>query len=60
MTFDTVKAERLQLRYNEAVANNEEQFVFEGHELLTAYAKYLLQFLQMEGLLSNEASTVLH
>lgn len=60
MTFDKVKAERLQLRYNEAVANNEEQFVFEGHDLLTAYAKYLVEFLQAEGVLSNEDATVLH
>lgn len=47
VTFTPEKTRRLQKRYNLAVANGEEKFTFEGDEYLTAYAKYLLQYLKM-------------
>ena len=31
--------------YEEALAQNKESFSFQGHTLLTAYAKYVLQYL---------------
>ena len=36
---------RLKKRYEQAVAAGEETFVFDGHELLTNYAKYLLEYM---------------
>lgn len=35
-------------RYEEAVANKEEQFVYEGGEFLTVYAKYVVQYLETQ------------
>jgi len=32
--------------YEKAVANGDEQFVWEGQDVLTAYAKYLLQYIE--------------
>ena len=45
MQMTRTRYEALVKRYDQAVANKEEQFTFEGHELLTAYAKYLLMYL---------------
>lgn len=36
---------RLKARYKQAVDAGETAFTFDGHELLTAYAKYLLEYL---------------
>lgn len=36
----------LKKAYNKAVEHSEEQFTFNGNELLTAYAKYLIQYLE--------------
>jgi len=43
--FNRKMYNKLQKRYDTAVADNEEQFVFEGFEFLTNYAKYMLEFL---------------
>jgi hypothetical protein len=48
MTFNREKLDALIIRHKEAVQNNEDAFNFEGHKLLTNYAKYLIQYLQME------------
>jgi len=48
--FTPDKARRLQKRYDEAVKKGEEKFTFEGHEMLTRYAKYVLQYIEMRGL----------
>jgi len=37
--------DRFQVAYDEAVEADVDQFVFEGHELVTEYAKYLLEYL---------------
>jgi hypothetical protein len=46
ITFTDGKISELRLKYNEAVQNGEKQFVFDNHDLLTAYAKYLLEYLE--------------
>ena len=43
--FDQKKTTKLRSQYEVARAKEEAQFVFEGHVLLTAYAKYLLEYL---------------
>lgn len=46
MTINEISYQRLKKEYNTAVQNKIEIFTFEGEELLTDYAKYLLQWLQ--------------
>jgi len=46
VSFDKAKMDQLQVAYDKAVAAGDDQFVFEGHELLTQYAKYLLEYLE--------------
>ena len=38
----------LQKKYDKAVKNNLYSFTYDGAEILTAYAKYLLEYLKME------------
>lgn len=45
VVFTLKKLERFEKRYKKAVADGEETFEFEGHEYVTAYAKYLIAFL---------------
>ena len=40
------KMDRLQVAYDQAVAAGDDEFKFEGLELVTEYAKYLLQYLK--------------
>jgi hypothetical protein len=47
LQFDYTKLKKLQKCYDKAVAKNEKQFTFEGAVLLTDYAKYLLEYLNM-------------
>ena len=42
INFTPEKRDQFRAAYNEAVKNDEEVFEFEGNEVLTAYAKYLL------------------
>lgn len=46
MTINEISYQRLKKEYNTAVQNKIEIFTFDGEELLTDYAKYLLQWLQ--------------
>lgn len=46
--FDRAKTRRLRAAYNRAVEAGKEQFTFEGNELLTSYAKYLLEYLDLK------------
>lgn len=43
--FDRDKVERLALAYREALQSGKLSFKFEGNEYLTAYCKYLLEYL---------------
>ena len=46
INFDRRKYQQLKARYEQAVRDKEETFTFEGNELLTSYAKYLLEYLK--------------
>ena len=37
----------LQKKYDNAVKNNIDVFMYDGNEILTTYAKYLLEYLKM-------------
>jgi hypothetical protein len=45
INFDIPMRERLRKAYAAAVEAKQEVFTFEGHEFVTWYAKYLLQYL---------------
>ena len=44
--FDRPTLARLKRAYNKACEAKLDSFVFEGHELLVAYAKYLIEYLE--------------
>ncbi len=44
MSVDLPKFSRLQNEYQNAVENSQEIFIFDGNELLTNYAKYLIEY----------------
>ena len=46
VTFDLPKIVRLRTAYEQAVREGKEQFTFEGHDYVTDYAKYLLEYLK--------------
>jgi len=46
IVFDKEKKEKLIKAYKEARSNNKETFMFEGKEILTDYAKYLIEYLE--------------
>lgn len=43
--FTPEKFKRLKKEYNKAMKENKESFKFENSEILTAYAKYLIEYL---------------
>jgi hypothetical protein len=45
INFDREKLRRLKTAYDRAVKQGNESFMFDGNELLTAYAKYLIEYL---------------
>jgi len=46
LSFDKVTYQRLKKEYQRSVDNNVKVFVFDGHELLTNYAKYMIEYLK--------------
>lgn len=44
MKFDEPKYRSLRRAYEQAVADGRTQFTWDGHELLTSYAYYLLEY----------------
>ena len=48
VSFDKQTYRKLENKYQEAVKNNLDEFVFEKNKLLTVYAKYLIQYLKIE------------
>lgn len=46
INFDKHLLAKLKEAYDIAVKEGKESFVFEGHELLTSYAKYLIEYLK--------------
>ena len=45
MTFTLDTYQRLKVAYNTALQNNLEVFTFDNHDLLTDYAKYVIEYL---------------
>ena len=45
ITFDRQSLGALKRAYGKAVKENKKQFVFQGKDILTDYAKYLIQYL---------------
>jgi hypothetical protein len=45
--FTKDKLSYLKRRYNKAVKDKEEVFIFEGKEILTSFAKYLIEYLEL-------------
>jgi hypothetical protein len=48
VTFTPAKAARLRKRYEQAVRDGEDQFTFEGNEILVSYAAYMLEHLDQQ------------
>jgi hypothetical protein len=46
ISFDKEVLKELKAEYNKSVENKIEVFNFKGNELLTDYAKYLIEFLE--------------
>ena len=53
VTFTPESAKQFKSRYEQAVADGETSFTWEGREVLTSYAKYVVQYLEMKGALSK-------
>lgn len=47
MIFTETTYRQFKKRYEQARNNNEESFMFKGHEFLTNYAKYLLEYIKL-------------
>ena len=45
MSVDSSTFSRLEKEYQNAVVNSKNTFIFDGNELLTDYAKYLIEYL---------------
>lgn len=45
INFDKNKYENLKMKYQKSVDSQQDMFIFEGHQILTDYAKYLLNYL---------------
>jgi len=45
---DPKKIEQLKAAYDKALHEKAETFMFEKNEILTAYAKYMIQYLEMK------------
>lgn len=46
ITFDRQKLINLKRAYTNALKDSKEIFVFEGQQILTAYARYLIEYLE--------------
>lgn len=47
LSFNRTNAARFKKAYLDAVAKNKDQFVWEGHGFLINYAKYLIEYLEI-------------
>lgn len=48
ITWNRQKLHTLIAKYAWAMATKQDSFMFEGHEVLTGYAKYLIEYLERE------------
>lgn len=53
IAFNKAKLKELKRLYNIALKEGAESFKYEGHEILTSYAKYLIEYLT--GRLNDDA-----
>ena len=53
INFTPELAEEFKKKYNEAVAEKEESFMFKEKEVLTGYAKYVIEYLEMNNVLPD-------
>lgn len=53
LSFTPELARKLKKHYEDAVCNKRTSFVFEGRDLLVSYAKYLVEYLTTQGLLTE-------
>lgn len=47
-TFDPIELKKLKIAYNKAVEDNRDEFAFGDQMLLTSYAKYLIEYLELK------------
>lgn len=45
INFDVYKLQSLKTQYNKAIKDGKDSFIWNGNELLTSYAKYLIEYL---------------
>lgn len=57
ISFDKETAKAFQREYKYALAAGDDQFTFQGHDVLVSYAKYLCEHLTNQGLLDNDLSS---
>ncbi len=48
VTFDGEVLKRFKVAYDNAVASDSADFVFENNEFLTEYARYLIEYLEQK------------
>lgn len=48
IVFDKEKLRKLKKLYKSALERGADSFLFEGKEVLTAYAKYMIQFVETQ------------
>lgn len=46
ISFDYTRFKRLEKRYKRAIDQNQDVFMFDGHEFYIQYAKYVLDYLR--------------
>jgi len=54
VNFTPQLAKKLRTAYEQAVELKQDTFMFEGQEMVVGYAKYLLEYLKMQGLLKGK------
>ena len=52
MTFTKADVIALRKRYEQVVKDGEEEFDFQGNQLAVSYAKYLLEYLESQPLMT--------
>lgn len=54
-TIEITEQNYLSLRkaYRKAIERNEEDMVWQGHELLTSYVKYVLEYMEMQPIITE-------
>tara|TARA_R100001244_G_scaffold131124_1_gene104008 strand:+ start:149 stop:541 length:393 start_codon:yes stop_codon:yes gene_type:complete len=59
MNFTPELAEEFKKKYKKALAEKEESFMFKGKEVVTGYAKYVIEYLEIRVLPENKITAIL-